>query len=120
MTYSFEKLNVWIKSRDFTVAIYKTTSDFPSSEKFGLVSQLRRASVSIASNIAEGSSRGSKKDQNRFYTMAFSSALEVLNQLIISRELNFIDEGVYHSLRDEVEQITAMLTSLHSSARPNF
>ena len=119
MVYSFEKLNVWMKARDFAVAIYKATAKFPADEKFGLVSQLRRASISIASNIAEGSSRKSKKDQNRFYTMAFSSALEVLNQLIISRELNFIDDDIYQSLRGEIEQMTAMLNSLHSSNRIN-
>ena len=114
MIYSFEKLRVWKNARDFTVAIYKTTSNFPSSEKFGLVSQLRRASVSIASNIAEGSSRNSKKDQNRFYMIAFSSSVEVLNQLIISRELDFIDDEVYQSLRSELEHITAMLNRLHT------
>lgn len=119
MVSSFEKLNVWMEARDFVVAIYKATATFPVDEKFGLISQLRRASISIASNIAEGSSRKSKKDQNRFYTMAFSSTLEVLNQLIISKELNFIDDDVYQTLMGEIEQMTAMLNSLHSSIRPN-
>lgn len=114
MIYSFEKLNVWKKARDFTVTIYKVTSNFPSDEKFGLVSQLRRACVSIASNIAEGSSRNSRKDQNRFYTMAFSSSVEVLNQLIISKELEFINDETYHTLRDELEHMTAMINRLHS------
>lgn len=119
MTYSFEKLNVWMKARDFTVAIYKASSEFPTDEKFGLISQLRRASISIASNIAEGSSRKYKKDQNRFYTMAYSSTMEVLNQLIISKELNFINQDIYHSLRSDIQEITAMLISLYSSKRPN-
>jgi four helix bundle protein len=65
--YSFEKLDVWKKSKDFTLKIYGITKSFPDQEKFGLVSQLRRASVSIASNIAEGSSRNTIKDQQRFF-----------------------------------------------------
>ena len=117
MIYSFEKLKVWEKAKDFTVAIYKVTAKYPSDEKFGLVSQLRRACISIASNIAEGSSRNSKKDQNRFYTMAFSSSVEVLNQLIISKELNFIDDESYQLLRSELEHITAMINRLHSPCK---
>lgn len=88
MEYSFEKLDVWKKAKDFVVRIYKVTADFPEEEKFGLISQLRRASVSISSNIAEGSSRTSPDDQGRFYIIAYSSAIEVLNQLIISTDLN--------------------------------
>ena len=90
--YSFEKLEVWNVSKEFTKSIYKLTSTFPDSERFGLVSQLRRASVSICSNIAEGSARKSFKDKAHFTTMAFSSTVEVLNQLILSFELDFIKE----------------------------
>ncbi len=82
-TYSFEKLEVWKEAKEFTKNIYAITSEFPELEKFGLVSQLRRASVSVCSNIAEGSARNSNKDKAHFTTMAFSSAVEVLNQLII-------------------------------------
>jgi four helix bundle protein len=88
--FSFEKLDVWIEAKNFTKTIYKLTASFPDSEKFILVSQLRRASISICSNIAEGSARSSFKDKAHFTTMAFSSAVEVLNQLIISFELDFI------------------------------
>lgn len=75
--------------------IYKITTTFPVSERFGLISQLRRASASICSNIAEGSARTTNKDQARFTTISFSSAVEVLNQLIISKELDFISEKDY-------------------------
>ena len=78
--YSFEKLEVWKLAKDLCVYIYKLTSKFPPEEKFGLVSQMRRASVSIASNTAEGSSRVSPKDQSHFYTVAFSSTIELLNK----------------------------------------
>ena len=76
-TYSFEKLDVWKEAKEFTKSIYILTSTYPDSEKFGLISQLRRASVSICSNIAEGSARNSFKDKAHFTTMAFGSAIEV-------------------------------------------
>ena len=115
--YSFEELDVWQKSKGFTVRIYEVTTNFPNAEKFGLVSQLRRASVSVSSNLAEGSSRTSNKDQTRFYMMAYSSGVEVLNQLIISRELKFIDDETYSELRSEIEVITAMINSLHKAMK---
>ena len=82
--FSFEKLNVWIDSKEFIKQIYLITKTFPDEEKFGLINQLRRASVSIASNLAEGTSRNTNKDKAHFTTLAFSSLMEVLNQIIIS------------------------------------
>ena len=114
-TYSFEKLDVWTKSKDFTLKMYAITKNFPDEEKFGLTSQLRRASVSIASNIAEGSSRNTNKDQQRFYTISYSTTIEVLNQLIISFELGFIESETYKEMRKELEIITKMINALHSS-----
>ena len=112
--YSFEKLEVWNESKEFTKSIYTLTSKFPDSEKFGLVSQLRRASVSICSNIAEGSARKSFKDKAHFTTMAFSSTVEVLNQLILSFELDFIKEKDYLKLRLDIESITNKLNGLRN------
>ncbi len=112
--YSFEKLEVWNESKEFTKSIYTLTSNFPDSEKFGLVSQLRRASVSICSNIAEGSARKSFKDKAHFTTMAFSSTVEVLNQLILSFELDFIEEKNYLKLRQDIENITNKLNGLRN------
>jgi four helix bundle protein len=110
--YSFEKLEVWNESKNFTKLIYAITLKFPDSEKFGLISQLRRASVSICSNIAEGTARNSFKDKAHFTTMAFSSVVEVLNQLILSFELNFITEKDYFKLRQDIESITNKLNGL--------
>lgn len=104
--YSFEKLDVWIEAKNFAKQIYTLTSKFPVTEKFGLTVQLRRAAISIASNIAEGSTRNSNKDKAHFTTIAFGSAVEVLNQLIISCELGFITEAEYIELRTQVESIT--------------
>lgn len=112
--YSFEKLEVWNESKEFTKSIYTLTSTFPDSEKFGLISQLRRASVSICSNIAEGSARKSFKDKAHFTTMAFSSTVEVLNQLILSFELNFIKENDYLKLRKDIESVTNKLNGLRN------
>jgi four helix bundle protein len=114
--FSFEKLDVWEKTKNFTVKLYKITQQFPDTEKYGLVSQLRRASVSISSNIAEGSSRKSAKGQARFYEIAFGSSIEVINQLIISKELKLIDEMNYMEMRNDLELITAKLNKLHSAA----
>ncbi|MEY4012095.1 MAG: hypothetical protein RIT22_1219 [Bacteroidota bacterium] len=113
-TYSFEKLEVWNESKEFTKSIYTITTTFPDQEKFGLVSQLRRASVSICSNIAEGSARNTYKDKAHFTTMAFSSAIEVINQLISSFEMDFISEEVYSKLRLELESITNKLNGLRN------
>jgi len=111
-TYAFEKLDVWVGAKAFTKEVYKVTSKFPSSEKFGLTNQLRRASVSICSNIAEGTSRSSFKEQAHFSTIAFSSAVEVLNQLIIAFELGFVSNTEYIELRILIESITNKLNAL--------
>jgi len=91
--FSFEKLDVWKLSMTLTKSVYKLTKVFPDEEKFGLTSQIRRASVSIASNIAEGSSRITGKEQARYSEISFGSLLEVLNQLIIATELEYISEA---------------------------
>jgi four helix bundle protein len=111
-TFSFERLEVWNKSRLLTKKIYKITRDFPDFEKFGIVSQLRRAVVSICSNIAEGSSRRSKKDQAHFYNVAFSSLMETLNQLIISKDLEYLADQILVELRNEIHTISLMLNNL--------
>lgn len=113
-TYSFEKLEVWNEAKEFAKSIYILTSTFPDSEKFGLISQLRRASVSICSNIGEGSARNSYKDKAHFTTMAFSSAIEVLNQLILSFELKIIIEDDYLKLRRDIESVTNKLNGLRN------
>ena len=91
------------------------TSVFPSEEKFGLVSQMRRAVISVSSNIAEGSSRKTEKDQAHFYTMAYSSLVELLNQLILSYDLEFLKEEKYVDLRNKVELISSQLNKLRKA-----
>ncbi len=113
--FSFEKLKVWQKSRQLSIKIYRSTKLFPNEEKFGLISQMRRCSVSISSNIAEGTGRHSPKDKARFTEIAFSSAMELLNQSILSNDLGFLSNEIYSEIRAEISEITAMLDGLYKS-----
>ncbi len=113
--YSFERLEVWKETIELVKMVYDLTKRFPVVEKYGLTSQLRRASVSISSNLAEGTSRISKKDKAHFTTLSFSSAMEVLNQIILAKELEFISEENYLELRKKISKITNMLNSLRKS-----
>lgn len=117
--FGFEKLQVWQKSRETSLKIYKTTANFPSEEKFGITSQMRRSAISISSNIAEGAGRNSSKDQARFTEIAFGSALELLNQIILSKDIGFITEEKYIEIRQDLTEITAMLDGLYKSQKRN-
>ncbi|MCX7551985.1 four helix bundle protein [Xanthomarina sp. F2636L] len=110
--YSFEKLEVWKESIQLAIKTYKTTNFFPSEEKFGLTSQMRRCSISVSSNIAEGTSRATNNDKAHLMTMAYSSAIELLNQSIISKELHFITNDDYLAIRYEIESITNKINAL--------
>jgi four helix bundle protein len=114
-TFSFERLEVWNNSRLLTKRIYTDTKNYPESEKFGIVSQLRRAVISVCSNIAEGSSRKSKKDQLHFYNIAFSSLMETLNQLIIRNDLDYLNSNSLDESREEIHSISRMLNGLCNS-----
>lgn len=110
--YSFEKLDVWKKSKTLNTFIYQKTKNFPVSEISGITHQIRRSSVSISSNIAEGCGRKIGKEQNRFYQYALSSAYELLNQLILSQEIGFIEQSDYLEARKLIQIITLQLNSL--------
>ncbi len=103
--HNYRELKIWHKAIDFSVDIYELVADFPTDEKFGLFSQLRRASVSVPSNIAEGSSRGTEKDFARFLTMSLGSFFEIETQLIISQRVNYIKN-------DELEEFKTKITDL--------
>jgi len=113
--YSFEKLNVWELSRKMNKDIYLLSKKFPNEEKFGLTSQIRRASVSVSSNIAEGSSRKSGKEQARYTEIAYGSLLEVLNQLILAEDLTFITSDELKETRKLIEKIGNKLYKLKLS-----
>jgi four helix bundle protein len=108
----FRKLSVWEKSHLLTVAVYKITADFPPKEMFGLTSQIRRASISISANIAEGCGRGGKAEFTRFLTIAFGSASEVEYHLLLAKDLSYLKPDDYEKLNENVTQIKRMLTAL--------
>lgn len=114
-TYSFENLLVWQKSRVLAKDIYKLTATFPKEELFGITSQMRRCSISIPSNLAEGSSRRTNKDKARFTEIAFGSGLELLNQLIIALDLNYIEESKYLEIRMKLQEVTFLLDALQKA-----
>jgi len=106
-----KKLEVWKKAIEFVTKIYKITESFPDHEKFGLISQIRRSAVSIASNISEGAVRSSKKEFIQFLSIAQGSSSELETQLIISNNLGFLKEEDMHLL-DELDQISRMIIGL--------
>lgn len=109
------KLDVWGQSIDFVTEIYKLTSLFPDSEKYGLVSQLRRAAISIPSNIAEGAARGGRKEFLNFLSIAQGSAAEVETQLIISQKLGYMSEETLDKFLKLAEVISKMISGLKKS-----
>ena len=118
-TYSFEKLECWQKARELAVLVYKITINFPADEKFGMVSQMRRCAISIASNIAEGTSRISKKDQAHFSVISYGSSIELLNDCIIVKDLNYITEESYLLIREKLEYVTYLISALRKSQQIN-
>jgi len=115
--HRFKELEIWKRSRLFCSEVYKLTSNFPDSEKFGLTNQLRRATVSIASNIAEGSSRKSNKDFSRFLEITLGSCYEIETQLLIASDLKFITELELHRISNELEEIVKMISKFKSTLK---
>ena len=112
---NFKELIVWQKSVDFVVKIYQTTSKFPESERFNLISQMQRSGTSIPSNISEGARRKSNAVFKNFLTIALGSSYEIETQLIISKKLNFINEAECNDLVDNINEIQRMILGLHNS-----
>lgn len=113
--YSFEKLDTWQDARKFVSWIYEISLKFPLNEQYGITSQIKRASISIVSNLAEGSGRKSPKDQAYFYQVAFSSAIEVLNLLIIASDVGFLAIEIMKEGRSQLEKITNKINALRAS-----
>ncbi len=111
MVRTHKDLDVWQKSLDFAETIYNLTENFPSDEKFGLVSQLRRAAVSVTSNIAEGAGRHSSREFAQFLYIALASTSEIETQIILSERLGYIKSGSKDVLND-LEVIRKLLSGL--------
>jgi|SRR6218665_365489 len=113
----FKELIVWQKSINLVTEIYRITEKFPSNEIYGLTSQLRRASVSVPSNIAEGNTRRSKADYLQFLRIARGSCSEIETQIIISKNLGFIDDITFETLSFNIVEISKMINGLINSLK---
>ena len=118
--YSFATLDVWKEARKFAVKVYKLTKKLPTDERYGLTSQMRRSGISISSNLAEGSSRESLKDQARFSEISFGSLMELLNHSILCYDLEFISENELIDLRIDIDVIGFKLDGLRKSQLKRF
>ncbi len=110
--HHYKNLIVWQKSVDLSIKIYKITNTFPEHEKFGLTNQLRRAGVSLPSNIAEGSKRTTKKDFKHFLTIASGSGAEMETQLYIAQQLGYLTNEEYSTTQEDITEVMKMITSL--------
>ncbi|MBQ1196041.1 MAG: four helix bundle protein [Clostridia bacterium] len=108
----YEQLNVWQKAMDLTVEIYSLTKHFPREELYGITNQMRRAAVSIPSNIAEGHSRNSQKEFLKFLCIAKGSNAELFTQLLICERIGYISSSNIKPIKQLSQEIARMLTSL--------
>ena len=111
-TYSFENLEVWKSSRQLVKQVYKIQSSFPSFERYGLGDQLRRAVVSISSNIAEGNARRSLKEQLHFLEISKGSLMEVYCQMLLAYDLNYINDTQLSLCKDKIDDVLKLLNGL--------
>lgn len=115
--FSFEKLTVWNDARNFISEIYELTDNFPFKERFGLSSQIQRAAVSVAANIAEGSSRFSKKDFARYLQISYGSLMEVLSHAYVAYDRKYLVNDELKNIRKKVGMISSKLNSLSRSLK---
>lgn len=108
----YKDLIIWQKSLTLATTIYELTSRFPSDEKFGLITQMRRCAISVPSNIAEGGGRNSEKEFGRFLSIAYGSLCELETQLLIALNLNIINSEVSDRISKDIEELQKMIYSL--------
>ncbi len=115
---SYRDLEVWKKAMSVAKEIYKATSEFPAEERFGLVNQLRRAAVSVPSNLAEGHARATAADFSRFISISMGSVAEVETQILLSAELGYLDHKNKDLLLSELDLVGKMLRGLSKAIVP--
>lgn len=113
----FHKLQVWTKAHSLALEVYRQTQGFPREELYGLTAQMRRAAASVATNIAEGCGRGGPKELAQFCQIALGSASELEYQLLLAKDLGYLEEARHGSLDTRVVEVKRMLTSLVSRLR---
>ena len=112
--YSFQKLTVWQEAKKLVVDVYHLLDSFPRFEKYALCDQIRRAIVSVPSNIAEGSGRRSLKEQIHFLEIAYGSLMETYNQLLIAIDLTYITEESVEAIKPSIDAVAKMINALHN------
>ena len=117
---SFTQLIAWQESHKLVIMIYKLTRDFPKDEIFGLVSQLRRAVISITSNIAEGFSRQSWKEKGQFFFIALGSLTEIQNQLLAARDIGYLDKKDFDNLAEQTVVANKLINGLIKKAKTYY
>ena len=115
----FRKIQVWERSHRFTLQVYKISSSFPKDELYGLTSQIRRAAVSIPSNIAEGCGRDTQAELARFVHIAGGSASELEYQLILAHDLGYIGDEIHLDLNSDINEIKRMLVGFEKAVKAN-
>ena len=115
----FHELKVWGKAHRLVVSIYEVTQHFPSEERFGLTRQIRRAAVSIPSNIAEGCGRNTEPEMARFLDIAIGSASELDYQMLLARDLRYLDEDNYKKLVYQIQEVRRMLYAFMKKMAPD-
>jgi four helix bundle protein len=113
--FGFEKLEVWQEARKLVKEVYLVTQKFPSEEKYGMISQIRRPATSVCANIAEGSTRRSYKEQMNFSTIAYGSLIELLNHLILAADLQFITSNDLETLRNMLQPLSVRINNLRNA-----
>jgi four helix bundle protein len=113
----FKSLTVWQKSHQMVIMIYKITHEFPAQERYGLTDQIRRASVSIPANLAEGFGRHGDRERAHFINIALGSAAEVEYYCLLARDLSFITQEQFEELNPRILEIERMLNGLHSKIK---
>jgi four helix bundle protein len=115
--HNFKNLKIWQLARNFVKDIYVLTKKFSNDERFGLTQQIRRAVISIPSNIAEGAGRGTDKDFSHFLDIANGSAFEVETQLILSFDLNYISQTEFDKINDKLQLMEKMICNFNNSLK---
>ncbi len=114
---NYQDLVVWEKAHRLTLVVYKSTRAFPNEEKFGLTSQMRRASASIAANLAEGCGRRSDGEMGRFIQIAMGSGAELSYHLLLARDLGFLEKPMFEGMDSDLNEIMRMMSSLSQSVK---
>ncbi|MEN8929389.1 MAG: four helix bundle protein [Flavobacteriales bacterium] len=118
--HNYKELKIWVKGIDLAESIYKTVSEFPDSEKYGIISQLKRASISISSNIAEGASRKSQKEFSHFLSISLGSLFEIETQLVIANRIKYINDETLKELIEQINELIKMIIGFKRQLKSNI